>query len=280
MTTVRVLTWNLWWRFGDWRARLDAIGEVLDEVRPDICCLQEVWSTADQDAAELLAARCGLPYVARSRSDEPERWQRRIDQPGVDYGNAVVSRWPIDATEVRRLPGEHGRTALATRIAAPAGRIPVVATHLAAGPAASAARCAQVRSLVELVDAFAGGDAFPPVVAGDLNAEPDSDEVRLLGGNKTAPHVDGLFLVDAWTYAKDRADPGWTWRRDNPHVTYGPDARIDYLHVGAGTSGQGAVASVRIAGAGPRNGVWPSDHLAVVADLATGAPAEPGQGVA
>jgi hypothetical protein len=53
------------------------------------------------------------------------------------------------------------------------------------------------------------------VVTGDLNAEPDADEIRLLGGYKTAPVVPGLVLVDAWSYV-DPMTPGWTWDRRRP----------------------------------------------------------------
>jgi endonuclease/exonuclease/phosphatase family metal-dependent hydrolase len=268
MDTVRVLTWNLWWRFGDWQRRLKAIDAVLQEVRPDICCFQEVWSTEGEDAAAMLGEQNGLPYVARSYSDTPERWQQRIDQPGVDFGNAVVSRWPIIVTKVRNLPGAHGRTALATRIATPFGEMPVLCTHFAAHPAASAERVGQVRAVVDLV-AGVGRSAIPPVVAGDLNAEPDSDEVRLLAGFKTAPAVAGLFLVDAWRRAED-AQPGWTWLKDNPHVPaeYAFNARIDYIHVGEpGPAGEGTIGQVGLAGDREVDGIWPSDHAAVVADL-------------
>jgi len=108
------------------------------------------------------------------------------------------------------------------------------------------------------------------VLAGDLNAEPDSDEVRLLCGHKTAPVVPGHVLVDAWRWA-DPGDPGWTWDRRNPHVaaTGEPSARIDHVLVGPPTSdGRGAVLGARLAGNAPVEGVWPSDHAAVVVDLA------------
>jgi endonuclease/exonuclease/phosphatase family metal-dependent hydrolase len=110
---------------------------------------------------------------------------------------------------------------------------------------------------------------FPPVVTGDLNAEPDADELRLLGGHKTAPVVPGQILVDAWSYADPRT-PGWTWDRRNPYVaaTGEPSARIDYVLVGLPTaSGAGQVRSLRRIGDQPVNGVWPSDHAGVLAEL-------------
>jgi endonuclease/exonuclease/phosphatase family metal-dependent hydrolase len=41
-TRVRVVTWNLWWRLGDWEPRAEAIALTLEELRPDLVCLQEV----------------------------------------------------------------------------------------------------------------------------------------------------------------------------------------------------------------------------------------------
>jgi endonuclease/exonuclease/phosphatase family metal-dependent hydrolase len=110
---------------------------------------------------------------------------------------------------------------------------------------------------------------FPAIVTGDLNAEPDSDEIRMLCGHKTSGAVRGLVLVDAWRYA-DPADPGWTWDRRNPHVeeTGEPSARIDYVLVGPPKGGRsGRVRRVQVAGGEPVDGVWPSDHAAVVVEL-------------
>src|SRR5262249_57588345 len=78
-----------------------------------------------------------------------------------------------------------------------------------------------------------GGGGRPPVVTGDLNAEPGSDELRLLGGVLTAPAVDGLVLVDAWRYAAP-GDPGFTWDHRNGYQSHSviPDSRIDYILVG------------------------------------------------
>jgi hypothetical protein len=36
---IRVVSWNLWWRFGSWRERATAIRSVLVDERPDICGL-------------------------------------------------------------------------------------------------------------------------------------------------------------------------------------------------------------------------------------------------
>ena len=79
------------------------------------------------------------------------------------------------------------------------------------------------------------------------------------------------------------ADRGITWSRANPHAakTGEPDARIDYVLVGTPRgAGSALITGARVAGDRPRDGVWPSDHAAVVVDLRLGEPFQPGPGVA
>ncbi|MFE6619402.1 endonuclease/exonuclease/phosphatase family protein [Streptomyces sp. NPDC057740] len=270
---MRVVTWNLWWRFGPWAERQKAVLAVLRDLRPDVVGLQEVWAAGGENLAAWLADELGLHWTW-APSPAPERWRRRIGEPEVDIGNAVLSRWPVVRREVLRLPVpeelDDGRLALYARLDAPGGQVPFFTAHLTSATHASAVRCRQVTALAEFVAAHRTGTDFPPVVTGDFNARPDSDEIRLFGGTRTAPAVPGQVFHDAWEYA-DPATPSATWDHTNPYVHpgLGPAARIDYIHVGAptGPDGTGTVRTVRRAGAGPVDGVWPSDHAAVVADL-------------
>ena len=285
LIACRVVTWNLWWRFGDWRRRLDAIGAVLEEVAPDVVGLQEVWATPSENAAALLAGRLGLHWTWVP-SPAPGRWQERLGESGVALGNALLSRWPIaDATHAD-LPAPEGRpdgrTVLHAAVDSPAGRLPFFTTQLSAFPGRSGLRVAQVRRVAGFVASCAPDDGLPPVVTGDLNAVPESDEVRLLEGFLTEPAVPDLLLVDAWRYAS-AGDPGITWSRANPHaaVTGEPDSRIDYVLVGLPRgAGAALVTGARVVGDRPVDGVWPSDHAAVVAELALGEPGYVGPGVA
>ncbi|WP_432193008.1 endonuclease/exonuclease/phosphatase family protein [Streptomyces sp. bgisy027] len=269
---MRVVTWNLWWRFGPWAERQKAILAVLKDLRPDAVGLQEVWSARGENLAEWLAGELGLHWTWAA-SDDSGRWQRRIGEPGVEVGNAVLSRWPVIEQDILRLPAPEslydGRLAFYARLATPTHEVPFFTTHLTSGPSASAVRSAQVTALAEFVAAHRQGTDFPPVSTGDFNAWPDSDEIRLFGGYKTAPAVPGQVLLDAWEYAETGA-PWATWDPVNPYVgPMSPRARIDYIHVGSpGPGGLGHVRAVRRAGDGPVDGVWPSDHAAVVADLA------------
>jgi endonuclease/exonuclease/phosphatase family metal-dependent hydrolase len=273
--TCRAVTWNLWWRFGDWQRRFEVIATVLAETAPDVVGLQEVWARGEVNAAGLLARRLGLNW-AWVPSPHPETWQGRIGDSSLSFGNAVLSRWPVAGVAHADLPGPasgapDGRRVLLAALDTPAGRLPFFTTHLSSFLGRSALRCAQVRRVAEFVAEHSSADGLPPVVTGDLNAVPESDEVRLLEGFLTEPAVPGQMLADAWRHAPP-GDRGVTWSRANPNVaaTGTPDARMDYVLVGTGAV---RVAGVRVTGDRPRGGVWPSDHAAVVADLQLGAPA-------
>ena len=112
-----------------------------------------------------------------------------------------------------------------------------------------------------------GGRGFPPILCGDFNADPDSDEMRMLTG-KAAPPEPRLVFHDAWDVA-GQASPssstGATWTNANPYARLDlePDRRIDYVLVGwPKAGGAGHVTRCRVEGLEPVDGVVPSDHLA------------------
>ena len=270
--TMRVLTWNLWWRFGPWEERQPAIRDVLASQQPDVVCLQEVWATETDSQLDRLTSALGMHGVA----GDPVR------HDGVAFGNAVLSRWPITRLADVALPGHDGqpghRRIVAAVVESPWGRWPVASTHLDHRFDASATRQIQARRLLELAAEIRDDPLrdLPLVVGADLNAVPDSDEVRMLTGRR--PGVGGIVLSDVWEQVGD--GDGATWRADNPYVAESawPERRIDYLLVSwprpkpvgnprrAWLAGTGARAATPDA---PSAGVVPSDHAAVVADLVT-----------
>lgn len=268
----RVLSWNLWWRFGDWRARQPLIAGTVASSSADIIALQEAWWTDDGGQPERLAVSAGLAHLASSPNRQPERWRARVPEGAhdVECGLAIISRWPINSTMEIELPAGSwppgGRTALAALIEHPRGPLPVVTTHLDSHPARSALRVEQLNAVASMVHTIvddAGGDALAPIVCGDLNAEPHSDEIRRFSGLQTAPHIDDLAFQDAWHVAGAEGDLGWTWRKECPHIEAGSsNARIDYIFGGLGAR-IAAADLVGVAG----DGIWPSDHAGVMADL-------------
>jgi endonuclease/exonuclease/phosphatase family metal-dependent hydrolase len=257
-TRLRVMTWNVWWRFGPFEERQAAIAATLARVDADIVCLQEVW---DEQATDL-AGGLGFAHVYASRFEREE---------GVRFGNAVLARWPIVRSEWRPLPApddrDELRTVLFAEIDGPRGPVQVFCTHLNWRFDHSHVRQQQVAAVARLV-ADCRPRTFPPVVCGDLNAEPASDEIRMLTGRAATP-VEGLSFHDAWEAGGD-GGPGVTWSNDNEFAALAlePDRRIDYVLVGwPKAGGAGHVVDCRVEGTAAVDGVTPSDHYAVVAEL-------------
>jgi endonuclease/exonuclease/phosphatase family metal-dependent hydrolase len=261
-TTVRVATWNLWWRFHNWEERLPLVIDELRAADPDVIALQEVWHDGTTSSAHLIAEALG--YEAR--------FAALVEyEPGLEFGNAVVSRWPITGEEVRPLPAEdkrdERRLVLRADVDGPRGPLQVFSTHLNWRMDHSAVRQAQVRTIAELI-ADSRPRRFPPILGGDFNAEPQSAEVQMLTGQREVA-ADGVVLMDVWQ-ACHPTDAGFTWDNANPYAASQLEwnRRIDYLFVGwpkARAAGQPVGSS--LLGTTPTDGVWPSDHFGLVADL-------------
>ena len=266
-TRVRIATWNIWARYGPWQARARAIEATVRAVDADIWALQEVWEDGERNQARELAAALGYEHSV---------FFANLERDGVRAGNAVVSRWPIREHGVRVLPRSAGdarddegeeRIAVLADLAGPRGPIQVYCAHLSWRDDHSAVRQAQVAEICRFVREHRPR-TFPAVLCGDLNAEPASDEVRMLTGERAVP-VPGVMFRDAWL-AAGNDDPGATASNANPFYAglLDRDRRIDFVLVGTPKlGGVGHVLEARIAGASPVEGMWSSDHLAVVADL-------------
>ena len=132
-----------------------------------------------------------------------------------------------------------------------------------------------MRAICRFIDAAkpAAGRSFPPILGGDFNADPDSDEIRMLSGRAATP-VSKLVFHDAWEVAGQASDSsatGATWTNRNPYAKLDlePDRRIDYLFVGwPKAGGAGHVTRCTVEALEPVDGVVPSDHLAVLAEAA------------
>lgn len=261
---MRVLTWNIWWRFGDWEPRQPAIAAELAAIDADLVFLQEVWAVDGVDQAVQLADATGLNVARTVRLSGDRAGEAQ------EFGNAVLCRWPLEVVGQIRLPGLDGspshRSALLVEVAAPSGRFLAVVTHLAWQYDYSDVRQAQLAAVVGAIRSHLSSP-LPVVLGGDLNAVPGSDEIRRLTG-EAAPYERGLVFTDAWAAVGE--GPGHTWTRDNPHAAEAlwPRRRLDYLFVSwPRPKPYLNPLSVRLVGVEPRGGVVPSDHYGVVAEL-------------
>jgi endonuclease/exonuclease/phosphatase family metal-dependent hydrolase len=260
--SLRVATLNIWNRLGPWEQRLPAIRRGIAAVDAHVVGLQEVVSLDGFRQAEMLAEGYGY-HVAEGRHSAAV----------LPIGNAILSRFPVRHREVFELPTGgtiERRTLLHAVLDAPFGRVPVFVTHLNWKLDEGHVREQQVRFIADTIARVCPRDAsFCPVLMGDFNAEPDSDEMRFLRG-LTSLGGARTYFADAWTYAGE--GQGATFARSNPFAAqqHEPDRRIDYVYVrGPDERGRGEPIGARLAFDAPHEGVFPSDHFGVVATILT-----------
>lgn len=263
-TTIRVMTWNVWGRFGPWQQRHAGLVQTIRDAAADIVCLQESWvDSTGADQASLLGGDLG--FVSSFVGGEP-----MFGSWGL--ANAVLSRWAVHDVEMYELPAlapaEWGGLVQRAVIEGPRRPILVFNVALDWPPHASGARQHALGHLVDVITADPLFARAPLMVAGDFNAGPDSDEIRMLVGRRDTVRP-GFVLFDAWDSAPD-GQAAVTWSRSNPWAAPSllPDQRIDYIFTGwPRRGGVGSATAARLIGDTPHEGVLPSDHYAVIADL-------------
>jgi endonuclease/exonuclease/phosphatase family metal-dependent hydrolase len=173
---VRVLTYNIHHGEGtDGRFDYERLARIIRSVNPDLVALQEVDQKTQRangiDQPAELARLTGL-HVAFGKA---------LDFSGGGYGNAILSRWPLLETRTDPLPSSAGhepRAVLSVRVKINGAREPFwfASTHLDHTRDESE-RLAHVARLNEL---FAGEPSGPILLAGDLNAVPESKAMQIL----------------------------------------------------------------------------------------------------
>lgn len=266
--TLKVLTLNLWNTSGPWEKRRARVREWVDRLQPDLIGFQEVLRGPGVDlAAEILeGAGYAIEHGSASRTSE-----------GVDFGNAAASRWPIVGTTTVELPRgdrDEGRCAVSIVVDAPVGEISFTSTHLNWKLHDGHSREQQVVAVADFVLRNRPRGGFPPIVVGDFNAIPRSAEIRYMTGLQSLEGRSVAFF-DAWAVAGD-GGPGTTWSNRNAYarVALEPERRIDYIFAGypirvTEDHGIGKIETCRVVCDDEVDGVWPSDHFGVYAELRT-----------
>jgi endonuclease/exonuclease/phosphatase family metal-dependent hydrolase len=247
-TPVRLITFNTHHGVGgDQRHDLPRLAQVLARADADVICLQEVdryfgERSEDVDQAELLSRGLDMQLAWAPSIEEP-----RAGSSPRQYGNALLSRLPILASDMHRLPGSgEPRSALNALVDLDGATLRITTTHLSGGDPGR--RAEQVAALA----ALHADPAEAGVVVGDFNTGPDAAELTALRERFT----------DAWELAQERDDrAGWRfWHRGHGDTfpARGADRRIDQVWVTPG---------VEVTAARVLRGEGASDHLPVVVDL-------------
>lgn len=278
-TSVRVMTWNLWGKGHNETERMHVILKTLQKVKPDIIAMQEVWAPPPgtiSGQASTIAEALGYHFHFATASTGNDHYNYR-------FGNAIFARWPIWSHGDRELPGSNEgferRVAVHAVISSPFGLIPVITSHLSWERNLSHVRKAQVSMLVEIANDLSS-PGWPPILMGDFNSDPDSDEIRGVVGKTTVPLKDFVFQ-DAWEQGGD-GSTGYTWTPSNSFYETTRHSslpampwlrrRIDYIFVGLPDGRPDQILPIQV------NRTWleglatsteheGSDHYAVVTDL-------------
>jgi endonuclease/exonuclease/phosphatase family metal-dependent hydrolase len=168
---MRVLTYNIHgWRTGDGAPNLEAVARLIAEAQADIVGLNEVYYPRAAPglggpALEGLAEGLGMHFVF----GPCVRWPAQDQLPADAYGNALLSRWPIQASAAHHLtpvPHKEQRGLLEGRILLPNGKpLTVYVTHL--DHTDEEARLVQLRALRTWT---VRDRNRPHLVMGDFNA--------------------------------------------------------------------------------------------------------------
>ena len=199
---LRVLTYNIQHGAGmDNKIDLPRIAEVIKRAQPDAVALQEVDNKTARSKGVDQAAELGRLTGMHAA------FGKAMDLQGGQYGEAVLSRFPLAKIENHPLPhtaGREPRAALAVQITPADDRstIMFIGTHL--DHQGDALRLKQAEEINKLV----ANDDMPAVLAGDFNAEPDSPPIKA--------------ILQRWTDATADA-PQKTWPADKP------TEKLDYV---------------------------------------------------
>lgn len=287
MRVIRIVTLNIGSLFeAHWDLRAPRIADALLRLAPDVVCLQEVAeSSLRPNAAEEIVAeieRLGGDLIHSVYGGLPVTSKLFEDEPDLRFGSAVLAREPVELMATHSLPVEPDDPSVLTigweLVHARVGELDVFSTHLCPAPKDANHRRLQVQEIDRLIKAARGPadndpwdparPSMPPVLCGDFNAEPDSDEIRFLSGFTPLGGVD-TFYQDAWRVGGDGSG-GFTndWRNPFGDVLNVHRKRIDYVFVGdpfVRRDRAGRVLEAHVVLDEVVDGVPLSDHLGVLA---------------
>jgi endonuclease/exonuclease/phosphatase family metal-dependent hydrolase len=269
-----------------WPERRREIVTWIDELSPDVVCLQEVWQDdRHPNTAGWVAEHAAGNWYWEFGGFAPPDPDAVGADPSLRFGSAILSRWPFDAAEVMSLPivrDEQGPAHITMRTPALPRGMPfellhartagmdVYSTHLQPLPGQAAHRVRQVLFIDEAVGRTCDPSAsMPPILCGDFKARPGSDEIRFLTANAV---IDGRssYFEDAWAAVNESGGMTVDLANDLYLEFNEPPKRIDYVFVGDAClrpDAAGRVLRASLAFNSPKTGTFASDHYGLSVDI-------------
>lgn len=248
MDRLHVATLNILNLADRWHERLSLILADMSALQPDLLGIQECVYVMQQDRL-IGAAGEGRYSAVRGWAGRPE------------YGNSLLVREPLVATDEARIDLGLNRAAHRATVRLAAGTSVVVAvTHLHHLGPDEGLRDEQARQLVQWLQTAPAAEAI--VVMGDFNADPaEPTYARMQAAGFRSAYAEANGTEPAVTWPSGLQAPAMD--------TDGSPECLDYIWV----RGAASVESARLAFDRPDpddSTLYPSDHLGISAHLAIG----------
>jgi len=248
MDRLHVATLNILNLADRWPERLPLLLADMAALQPDLLGLQEVVYVMQQDRL-IGAAGEGRYGAIRGWAGRPE------------YGNSLLVREPLAATDTDRLELGLDRSAHRALVALPGGSsVLVVVTHLHHLGPDEAARDGQTAAIVTWLEGAPVADAT--ILMGDFNADPaEPAPARLRAAGFRSAYAEANGAEPAVTWPSGLQAPAMD--------TDGEPECLDYIWI----RGAAAVESARLVFDRPHAEdptLYPSDHLGIAAILTIG----------
>jgi endonuclease/exonuclease/phosphatase family metal-dependent hydrolase len=220
--TIRVMTWNIHHGEGtDKKIDIDRIAQVITDEKADIVAIQEVDRGVERskkiDIITKLADITGMTYA----------FGKTIDYQGGDYGNALLTRFPIFEERnvlFKKFPGAEQRGVLLLILGIIGEEVVVANTHFDS-QGDDSLRAANLNDLRTILKGYSPRAA---VLCGDFNDIPTSRVVTQL----KEEYLDAWELAGTWD--------GFTFPSD------APKKRIDYAFANNSRKSDSTSAAVHL----------------------------------
>jgi endonuclease/exonuclease/phosphatase family metal-dependent hydrolase len=248
MEPLHVATLNIRNLADRWFERLPLLLADMAALQPDLLGLQEVVYVMQQDR---LIGAAGEGHYGAHRG-----WAGR-----PEYGNSLLVREPLSATDAERVDLAYNRSAHRARIALPGGStVLAVVTHLHHLGPDEAIRDEQTALLLDWLDEARSADAT--ILMGDFNADPaEPSPIRLRAAGFRSAFEEANGAEPAVTWPSGLTAPAMD--------TDGEPECLDYIWL----RGSARAASARLVFDRPDPEdptIYPSDHLGIAAQLEIG----------
>jgi endonuclease/exonuclease/phosphatase family metal-dependent hydrolase len=271
---------------GRWPERRDEIVRWLDDLEPDVACFQEIWQDdRHPNTGGWIADHAASDWYWEFGGFAPPDPDAVGAHASMRFGSAILSRWPLDVAEVMSLPvcddGAHPSYLRSRPPALPPAMplelvhvrtagIDLYSTHLQPLPAQAPCRVQQVLFIDDAIGhTYDPSSSMPPILCGDFNAPPTSDEIRFLTANAV---IEGrsTYFQDAWAALHDQGGVTFDPADDLVDESNELPQRVDYVFVGESyrPDRAGRILHASLAFDSPKTGVLASDHYGLSVEIA------------